>query len=96
MHFHFRRSFDDTSLAHHLVVMKELVRRDKNHPSVVMWSVANEPAADMPPADFYFKYELTVIPIYSLRNTNSVYNIMAFTYWYILKVYFFLIIINIM
>ncbi|GAA6070403.1 beta-glucuronidase isoform X1, partial [Tachysurus ichikawai] len=48
------RSFDNTSLAHHLVVMKELLRRDKNHPSVVMWSVANEPAAEMAPAGFYF------------------------------------------
>lgn len=48
------RSFGNASLAHHLVVMDELVRRDKNHPSVVMWSVANEPAAEMPPAEFYF------------------------------------------
>uniref|UniRef100_A0A8P4G9M6 Beta-glucuronidase n=1 Tax=Dicentrarchus labrax TaxID=13489 RepID=A0A8P4G9M6_DICLA len=49
------RSFGKASLTHHLVVMDELVRRDKNHPSVVMWSVANEPAAEMPPAEFYFK-----------------------------------------
>ncbi|XP_054899638.1 beta-glucuronidase [Poeciliopsis prolifica] len=49
------RSFDNVSLTHHLTVMDELVRRDKNHPSVVMWSVANEPAAEMPPAENYFK-----------------------------------------
>uniref|UniRef100_A0A8C9QWH2 Beta-glucuronidase n=1 Tax=Scleropages formosus TaxID=113540 RepID=A0A8C9QWH2_SCLFO len=49
------RSFGNASLAHHLVVMEELVRRDKNHPSVVMWSVANEPASEMPPAGRYFK-----------------------------------------
>ncbi|KAM4620565.1 beta-glucuronidase isoform 1-T1 [Polymixia lowei] len=49
------RSFRNASLDHHLVVMDELVRRDKNHPSVVMWSVANEPAAEMPPAGLYFK-----------------------------------------
>ncbi|KAM8742084.1 beta-glucuronidase-like [Acanthopagrus schlegelii] len=49
------RSFGNASLAHHLDVMDELVRRDKNHPSVVMWSVANEPASEMPPAEFYFK-----------------------------------------
>uniref|UniRef100_A0A8C5GUP4 Beta-glucuronidase n=1 Tax=Gouania willdenowi TaxID=441366 RepID=A0A8C5GUP4_GOUWI len=49
------RSFGNASLTHHLVVMDELVRRDKNHPSVVMWSVANEPASEMPPAQFYFK-----------------------------------------
>lgn len=50
-----RRSFGNASLNHHLFVMDELVRRDKNHPSVVMWSVANEPASEMPPAGFYFK-----------------------------------------
>uniref|UniRef100_H3CT15 Beta-glucuronidase n=1 Tax=Tetraodon nigroviridis TaxID=99883 RepID=H3CT15_TETNG len=49
------RSFGNASLSHHLFVMDELVRRDKNHPSVVMWSVANEPASEMPPAGFYFK-----------------------------------------
>ncbi|RXN28689.1 beta-glucuronidase [Labeo rohita] len=49
------RSFGNVSLAHHLTVMEELVRRDKNHPSVVMWSVANEPASEMQPAGFYFK-----------------------------------------
>lgn len=52
---HHSRSFGDASLTHHLAVMDELVRRDKNHPSVVMWSVANEPAAEMPPAENYFK-----------------------------------------
>lgn len=35
--------------------MEELIRRDKNRPSVVMWSVANEPAAELPPAAYYFK-----------------------------------------
>ncbi|CAL8363633.1 unnamed protein product [Lota lota] len=49
------RSFGNASLAHHLDVMGEMVTRDKNHPSVVMWSVANEPASEMPPAGFYFK-----------------------------------------
>uniref|UniRef100_A0A7N6AVY3 Beta-glucuronidase n=1 Tax=Anabas testudineus TaxID=64144 RepID=A0A7N6AVY3_ANATE len=49
------RSYGNASLAHHLDVMDELVRRDKNHPSVVMWSVANEPASEMSPAENYFK-----------------------------------------
>ncbi|XP_053703332.1 beta-glucuronidase [Synchiropus splendidus] len=48
-------SFGNASLKHHLEVMDELVLRDKNHPSVVMWSVANEPASEMPPAEYYFK-----------------------------------------
>jgi beta-glucuronidase len=33
------------TLAHHLDVIRELIERDKNHPSVVMWSIANEPAS---------------------------------------------------
>ncbi|KAE8625004.1 hypothetical protein XENTR_v10006127 [Xenopus tropicalis] len=48
-------SFGNQSLNHHLIVMEELVRRDKNRPSVVMWSVANEPASQLPVAGYYFK-----------------------------------------
>ncbi|XP_071849409.1 beta-glucuronidase-like [Apostichopus japonicus] len=43
------------SLSHHRDVMFELVRRDKNRPSVVMWSVANEPNSGIPEAGPYFK-----------------------------------------
>lgn len=50
-----RESFGNKSLQHHLVVMEELIRRDKNRPSVVMWSVANEPASELAPAAYYFK-----------------------------------------
>ncbi|XP_008583239.1 PREDICTED: beta-glucuronidase [Galeopterus variegatus] len=49
------QSFGNTSLQHHLEVMEELVRRDKNHPAVVMWSVANEPTSYLKPAGYYFK-----------------------------------------
>uniref|UniRef100_A0A8C5LE21 Beta-glucuronidase n=1 Tax=Jaculus jaculus TaxID=51337 RepID=A0A8C5LE21_JACJA len=49
------QSFDNQSLEHHLQVMEEMVRRDKNHPAVVMWSVANEPASALKPAGYYFK-----------------------------------------
>ncbi|XP_050002257.1 beta-glucuronidase isoform X1 [Alexandromys fortis] len=49
------QSFGNESLRHHLEVMDELVRRDKNHPAVVMWSVANEPASALKPAAYYFK-----------------------------------------
>ena len=36
-------NFDQPLLDHHLEVMEDLIARDKNHPSVVMWSLANEP-----------------------------------------------------
>ena len=35
--------------------MSELVARDKNRASVVMWSVANEPASYEPAAEGYFQ-----------------------------------------
>ena len=41
--------------------MAELVRRDKNRPSVIMWSVANEPASNKPGAEDYFKYGLHAV-----------------------------------
>ena len=45
---------DNTHTAHeqHL---RELITRDKNHPSVVMWSIANEPASNENGAREYFE-----------------------------------------
>lgn len=40
---------------HHKDIIRELVARDKNHPCIVMWSVANEPASDEKGAYEYFK-----------------------------------------
>ncbi|MGG3449058.1 beta-glucuronidase [Domibacillus aminovorans] len=39
----------------HRQVIQELVARDKNHPCVVMWSVANEPASEEEGAREYFE-----------------------------------------
>lgn len=41
--------------AAHEQVIHELIERDKNHPCVVMWSVANEPASEEPGAKEYFE-----------------------------------------
>ena len=35
--------------------MKELVNRDKNRPSVIAWSIANEPGSEVPQALDYFQ-----------------------------------------
>jgi beta-glucuronidase len=42
-------------LEHHLQVMRELVARDKNHPSVVMWSAGNEPNSREDAAGEHFR-----------------------------------------
>jgi len=39
----------------HAAVIRELIERDKNHPSVVMWCVSNEPASNEEGADEYFR-----------------------------------------
>ena len=45
----------------HAQAIRELVARDKNHPSVVIWSIANEPESDTEGAENYFRplFELT-------------------------------------
>lgn len=39
----------------HLQAIRELVARDKNHPSVVLWSIANEPESDTEASREYFE-----------------------------------------
>jgi len=46
--------FEAPLLAQHLKVMQELVTRDKNRPSVVMWSVGNEPRSYRNASGHYF------------------------------------------
>ncbi|XP_064089809.1 beta-glucuronidase-like isoform X6 [Macrobrachium nipponense] len=47
--------FGEELMNNHITVMKELVRRDKNRPSVIMWSVGNEPVSNQPAAKDYFR-----------------------------------------
>ena len=50
------RGFGNSELlANHMTVMTELVARDKNRASVVMWSVANEPQSEVSEAEGYFQ-----------------------------------------
>lgn len=52
----FRDYFNDRTFGLHLKIMEELIQRDKNHPSVVMWSVANEPISEYEHVADYLKY----------------------------------------
>ncbi|EEC11259.1 glycoside hydrolase, putative [Ixodes scapularis] len=47
-------SFDSALLSAHKERMTEMIQRDKNRPSVIMWSVANEPESAKKQADSYF------------------------------------------
>jgi beta-glucuronidase len=44
----------DQAQAAHLAAIRELIARDRNHPSVVAWSIANEPDTAEPAARDYF------------------------------------------
>ncbi len=50
-------TFDNTVIDQHLAMceqyVEELVKRDRNHPSVIMWSLANEPHRSGKAKDFF-------------------------------------------
>lgn len=48
-------NFSPSLLARHKDSLSELIRRDKNRPSVIMWSISNEPRTQLPEAGEYFK-----------------------------------------
>jgi beta-glucuronidase len=50
-----KENFNNVTLKLHKHLLQELYNRDKNSPSVVMWSLANEPASDLPESVPYFK-----------------------------------------
>ena len=72
--------FSNKTLEHHKEVVTEMINRDKNHPSVLMWSLANEPASELKESKDYFRQlvEFTrpiavsrPITFVSNRNANS-------------------------
>ena len=46
---------NDATREVHAQAIRELIARDKNHPSVVLWSIANEPDSDTEGAEEYFQ-----------------------------------------
>lgn len=46
---------NDKTLKEHIRITKELIARDKNHPSVIMWSLANEASTMEPNSEKYFE-----------------------------------------
>lgn len=46
---------------HHRQVIRDMVERDKNHPCVIIWSVANEPASQEEGAKEYFEPLLDLV-----------------------------------
>ncbi|HET8930361.1 MAG TPA: beta-glucuronidase [Acidimicrobiales bacterium] len=47
-------TIDEVTQEAHRRVIAEMIARDKNHPCVVLWSIANEPESDTPASRDYF------------------------------------------
>jgi beta-glucuronidase len=45
------KSVNEKTLTTHQKMLTELIARDKNHPSVIIWSVANEPDVNIKPSE---------------------------------------------
>ncbi|HCX84066.1 MAG TPA: beta-glucuronidase, partial [Micrococcales bacterium] len=56
-------TIDATTQAAHAQAIRELVARDRNHPSVILWSIANEPESETPAAREYFE------PLFALARS---------------------------
>jgi beta-glucuronidase len=54
-------TINDETREVHAQAIRELVARDKNHPSVVLWAIANEPESESEAAERYFEplFDLT-------------------------------------
>lgn len=48
-------TIDDATREVHRAAIREMIARDKNHPCVVLWSIANEPESDTPASRDYFE-----------------------------------------
>ncbi|XP_030386989.1 beta-glucuronidase-like isoform X1 [Scaptodrosophila lebanonensis] len=52
-------NYNQALLGKHKSSLEQLIHRDRNHPSVVMWSIANEPRTQQMNADTYFQFVAT-------------------------------------
>lgn len=55
------QGFGNQLLSQHIQSMTELIQRDKNRPSTVMWSIANEPSSNDERSFDYFKQVVSVV-----------------------------------
>ena len=58
---------NDASREVHAQAIRKLIGRDKNHPSVVLWSIANEPESDTEGAEKYLQ-PLSRWPVRRIRH----------------------------
>lgn len=64
---------NEVTQANHAQVIRELMARDKNHPSVVLWCLANEPESETQEAEDYFR------PLFALARETDPTRPVGFT-----------------
>ncbi|MDD6484201.1 MAG: glycoside hydrolase family 2 TIM barrel-domain containing protein [Clostridiales bacterium] len=77
------RRYTDEVLNKAVSVIREMIKRDKNHPSIIMWSLANEPMIETDEGDNFFKVmaktartlnstrPITFVAFYEPENTRG-------------------------
>jgi beta-glucuronidase len=58
--FHKSEYYSETTLENHKKVTLDMINRDRNHPSVVMWCLANEPESNLPKTKPYFSVKRSI------------------------------------
>ncbi|MEU1799734.1 beta-glucuronidase [Streptomyces sp. NPDC019937] len=71
---------NDRTREAHAQHLRELIGRDKNHPSVVMWCIANEPSSNEEGAREYFEPLISLTRELDPTRPVSVANVMFATY----------------
>lgn len=76
--------FNSQLLDQHMVTLNELIERDRNHPSVIMWSITNEPQSSDPKSSDYFNKVISVVrrldrtrPVTGAINANKDTDLLA-------------------
>uniref|UniRef100_A0A0N5AN41 Beta-glucuronidase n=1 Tax=Syphacia muris TaxID=451379 RepID=A0A0N5AN41_9BILA len=54
----------------HKQMLAEMIARDRNHPSIFMWSLANEPVSDTEASRAYFQYDSSVSETFFVLQKN--------------------------
>ena len=77
------RNYTDEVLERAVSVINEMIKRDKNHPSIIMWSLANEPMIETDEGENFFKVmaetarkldstrPITFVAFYEPENTRG-------------------------
>ncbi|XP_018570900.1 beta-glucuronidase [Anoplophora glabripennis] len=70
-------NYSDELLENHKKSVTELIRRDKNRPSVVMWSAANEPKSGQEAASDYYKNVIAQVKALDKTRPVTVVNVVV-------------------